>query len=184
MKTTIWHLTLKKMWTLLVELAVQKVVADKLWNSGRRVIWNWRESDKLRYGWLWLIICSEAEVAGTCLRCVHVHYVYSYGACFSWVKFSVFTYYCSDTMAHNKCKIYIILKLFPNISNVRMNTHFQNKHDIRTDGPYSQTTTFWKMFWLRRLTKPVLLFNFLFILKLLPRKSHSFLVRLKPLNII
>lgn len=40
---------LEKDMTLLVELAVQRAVAGELlWNDGRRVTWNWRESYKMR----------------------------------------------------------------------------------------------------------------------------------------
>lgn len=120
-----------------------------------------------------------SKVAGRQLRCMHVHFVCSYVAWSSSVKFSVFTYNCSDKITRNKCKTYAILKLFPNINNVGINLRFPNKHDSRTDSIYSQTMNFWKTFSDSKLqslvTKPVWLFDFLFSPKPLPRKSHSFL---------
>lgn len=62
-----------------------------------------------------------------------MHFVYSYVAQVNQVELSVFTYYFSDNITHEKCEIYVILKLFPSTNNVGINSHFQNKHYRRTD---------------------------------------------------
>lgn len=82
--------------------------------SGRKVVGNPMENFNTRCGWLWLLRLTE--VACRCSRvCMCVHFVNA--AQFSWVHFSVFTYYFFQTKWHiNKCEICMMPKSFPNVS--------------------------------------------------------------------
>lgn len=69
---------------------------------------------------MWVSVANmmwRTEVANRCLKCVHGCILCFYTAHFSWVPFSAFISVSHDETVY-QCKIHVMFKLFPNVSNM------------------------------------------------------------------
>lgn len=107
----IWQFAFKNTWNLPVEVDVGGVPAcELLWNSVKKVLWNWKENCNTWGEWRWLITrthITEVDIRGMPMFA----FVCSQPI---WVHFLTFTLYLFRSKSH----ISPISTLYPNCSQV------------------------------------------------------------------